>query len=105
MSDHYLEIERGRYKKIKREDRFCQHCNLREIDDENHFFFSCSKNSLLREKLMINIKNTNLEGNHLKGALKLENILSISELMQLAAPFIKQSFELRKVDSTAAQVI
>ena len=105
ISDHYLEVERGRYKRIKREDRICQFCDLREIDDENHFFFSCSKNSVLRNNFITNIKNANLENKYFKGDLKLEYILSISELMQLAAPFIKQSFALRKVDSTAAVVI
>ena len=37
MSDHILEIERGRYKNIKREERLCQHCCLNKIDDEEHF--------------------------------------------------------------------
>ena len=75
-----------RYKKVKREEGICQYCDLGEIEDENHFFW-----------LVLNIQ--------FKGELKLEYILSLSELMSLAAPFIKQSLAMRKVDSTAAQVI
>ena len=32
-SDHSLEIETGRYKNIKREERICKNCNLNEIGD------------------------------------------------------------------------
>ena len=64
---------------------------------------TCTKYSVLRSNFKTNVKNTNL--GIYKGELKLEYVLSISELMQLAAPFIKQSPALRKVDSTAAKVI
>ena len=43
ISDHFLEIERGRYKRLKRENRICQYCNVNEIEDEVHFFFRCTK--------------------------------------------------------------
>ena len=51
---------------------------------------------------MTNVENTNLKGKYFKGVLKLEYILSISLLVQLAAPFIKKFLALRKVDSAAA---
>ena len=39
ISDHALEIERGRYNKINREQRICRQCHLNVIEDEEHFFF------------------------------------------------------------------
>ena len=43
ISDHVLEIERGRYNKINREQRICRQCHLNVIEDEEHFFFHCQK--------------------------------------------------------------
>jgi hypothetical protein len=43
ISDHVLEIERGRYNKINREQRMCRQCHLNVIEDEEHFFFHCQK--------------------------------------------------------------
>jgi hypothetical protein len=38
ISDHVLEIERGRYNKINREQRICRQCHLNVIEDEEHLF-------------------------------------------------------------------
>jgi hypothetical protein len=43
ISDHVLEIERGRYNKINSEQRICRQCHLNVIEDEEHFFFHCQK--------------------------------------------------------------
>ena len=43
ISDHVLEIERGRYNKRNREQRICRQCHLNVIEDEEHFFFHCQK--------------------------------------------------------------
>jgi hypothetical protein len=43
--DHFLEIERGRYTRIKKENRICKFCDLKEVEDEFHFFFRCKNNS------------------------------------------------------------
>jgi hypothetical protein len=43
ISDHVLEIERGRYNRINREQRMCRQCHLNVIEDEEHFFFHCQK--------------------------------------------------------------
>ena len=44
ISEHVLEIERGRYNKINSEQRICRHGHLNVIEDEEHFFFHCQKN-------------------------------------------------------------
>ena len=36
ISDHNLEIEIGRYKKVPRKQRICKACKV--LDDEKHFF-------------------------------------------------------------------
>ena len=48
LSDHNLEIESGRHKKIERQQRFCSSCNSYNIGDELHFLFECSELYLIR---------------------------------------------------------
>jgi hypothetical protein len=66
ISDHVLEIERGRYNKINREQRICRQWHLNVIEDEEHFFFHCQKNELLRKEFLTQIENvyTKLMGNN-----------------------------------------
>lgn len=49
-SNHSLSIETGRYcnPKIPRTERLCQHCELNEVEDENHLLFNCSLYSDIR---------------------------------------------------------
>jgi hypothetical protein len=54
-SDHPLEIELGRYKKIPRHQRLCKTCKV--LDDEIHFFLQCQINDNLRNVLINNIKS------------------------------------------------
>ena len=44
VSDHFLEIERGRYKRIQTENRICQHCNINAVKNETNFFLKCKIN-------------------------------------------------------------
>jgi hypothetical protein len=57
-SSHSLEIEKGRYNKIPREQRFCilcnhEHINTKHIEDEDHFLTSCTLYSDLRAQLLV----------------------------------------------------
>ena len=36
-----IRIETGRFTNLKINERICQFCNLREIEDEIHFIFDC----------------------------------------------------------------
>ena len=67
IRDHVLEIERGRYNKINREQRICRHCHLNVIEDKKHFFFHCQKNELLGKEFLTQIENlyTIFMGNNL----------------------------------------
>jgi hypothetical protein len=42
-SCHDLEIETGRYKKLKLEERVCCSCNNKSVEDEVHFLIHCPK--------------------------------------------------------------
>ena len=41
-SDHELEIERGRHKKLPRDARLCKLCAMDKIETEEHFYLSVS---------------------------------------------------------------
>jgi hypothetical protein len=52
ISAHNLYIERGRYKNIKCEHRICKLCNMNEVEDEYHFFMTCTYYTELRNSLL-----------------------------------------------------
>ena len=49
-SSHDLWIEKGRYLKMKREDRLCKSCNTNLIENEYHFLLVCPLYNELRKK-------------------------------------------------------
>jgi hypothetical protein len=48
---HWLELEVGRWKKIAVEDRICEQCSDRKVEDEIHFLICCPKYEQLRNNL------------------------------------------------------
>ena len=52
ISAHDLQIERGRYANIAREDRKCRKCGV--VEDELHFLNDCTHYDLLRQRLLDN---------------------------------------------------
>ena len=50
-SAHTLEIERGRYKKLKREERLCNACL--KIEDEPHFLLDCNLFKINNDKIRL----------------------------------------------------
>ena len=58
VSDHFLYIvERGKYTRIKKENRICKFCDLKEVEDEFHFLFRCKNNHTLRNILYKDINS------------------------------------------------
>ena len=100
VSDHILEIERGRFKNVKREDRIRKFCNLKELDDEKHFFFSCTLNTSLRKDFFDHIKDLYEaeKDNQNFNTEFLVKCLSSPEILRFSAPFIRKSLKLRRVD-------
>ena len=62
-SDHGLEIEKGRHKKIPRDNRLCRLCNSGVVESEIHFLQDCTFYDTVRQIYDFNytIGNTNLE--------------------------------------------
>ena len=52
LSSHNLEIERGRYQNIPREERFCKFCTSNVIENEYHFLLVCPLYRSLRRKYL-----------------------------------------------------
>jgi hypothetical protein len=92
ISDHKLEIEIGRYKKVPREQRICK-----VLDDEKHFFLHCHINCNIRNSLIQEIENYYPDFNQLDSIAKLQIILNPSQdILSNVVDYIKQSMELRK---------
>jgi hypothetical protein len=51
ISAHTLEIERGRYKKLKREGQLCKACL--KIEDEPHFLLDCNLFKINNDKIRL----------------------------------------------------
>jgi hypothetical protein len=75
-------IERGKYTRIKKENRTCKFCDLREVEDEFHFFFSCKNNHTLRNILCKDINGICPKFNEYDRAKKLQFDLHSIIIMQ-----------------------
>jgi len=53
-----LAIELDRWKKIPKEERFCQQCDTKEVETELHFLVECPRFETLRLELFKNILNS-----------------------------------------------
>ena len=49
ISSHKLRIETGRYDNIPRDERLCNLCNCKRIEDETHFLLDCPSFSSIRD--------------------------------------------------------
>ena len=86
-SDHDLEIEKGRHKKLKIEDRICKTCKT-AIESEEHFLRFCPDYGHLRQGYFPQT-NSFLQWVEI---LKCDNKLSAFNL----ANFLSKSFKIRK---------
>ena len=55
-SDHILEVEVGRHKNLKVEERICKICNLDDIESEAHFLQQCPAYTQIRTHYFGNIE-------------------------------------------------
>jgi exonuclease III len=90
ISAHDLEIERGRYTNIPRDNRLCKHCNV--VEDEFHFLDTCTRYKELRQELLINDKII-----HLRNTTPSCLIMNSDCYIQLKiAIYVSKCFLLRK---------
>ena len=85
-SDHRLEIEIGRHKNIKVEERICQLCKG-NVETEIHFLQECPLYANLRTKYLGNI-----EGNNWTNILQCKDKIMAFNL----ANFLTKAFDIRK---------
>ena len=52
LSSHNLNIERGRYEGIPRDERLCNVCNMNAVETEYHFLLVCPRYTDLRRKFL-----------------------------------------------------
>ena len=57
VSNHKLQIERGRYENVPREQRICKLCNSDVVENEYHFALTCPKYEDLRKNSNNILKN------------------------------------------------
>jgi hypothetical protein len=93
ISAHCLNIERGRYNKPKREERFCKFCP--EVETEEHFLISCHTYKDIR-KAFFQSYGLDLKDSHnayflLSKLLNPKNIIECNYLYK----FIRDALEIR----------
>ena len=95
ICDHNLEIERGRYYKIPRQDRLCKTCNV--LEDETHFILNCKINENIRDSLFSTINSENALFRFMSDEQKVVHLLNPTnhKHIKMFGFFLKQSLELR----------
>ena len=95
ISDHNLEIERGRYYKIPRQERLCKICNV--IENEEHFVLHCKINKKIRDDLFKTLENENEKFKNMDNDKKLVYLLNPTSYkhVKIIGSYLKRSLELR----------
>ena len=89
ISAHDLMIEKGRYTKIKREDRLCLCC--KKIEDEKHFLDECILYTVHRDDIL----KTRVTSDNIDICNSLSEMIIQKKNMKQIAKFIFESFEIR----------
>ena len=94
LSDHELNVEKGRHKNIKRQERLCPCCSLKkQIENETHFLLECPYYNNLRQRFMVNLIGHNFSTDS-PGSPKYAEFLFTSEDLSIFIPlanFIKSA--------------
>ena len=70
ISNHRLEIERGRYKNLPADERFCKICNDNiSVEDEFHFVMKCTAYSELRHRFFNAINSFIVDFDNILGSV------------------------------------
>lgn len=94
ISDHSLEIEKGRYNKTPSEERLCKNCRV--IEDEAHLILKCRVNQNLRESLFNNIELDKAIFINFSDEQKLVYLLNPASVRHVRVGFyLKRTLELR----------
>ena len=88
-----LEIEKGRWRGIPRDDRKCKSCSMNVVDDLKHFMITCPALHTRRNTLMNDISRT-LNVAHFD--LTLHNLFTCDLILKLVANFVIDGMNIRK---------
>ena len=106
ISAHELEIEKGRYTNIPRENRICNWCNTsmgaKITECENHVLFECDLYADLRAKVITQLNNRSHfspDAHYPPQVLQVNNQSLKSYLMQLLSPYTTHNLNEVPVDS------
>ena len=80
-----IAIETGRYRRVDVEDRLCQQCDIREVENARHFVFTCPAYSDIRRDVLGTIADTR----------NMETLFASTENMKKASRYIIECFKLR----------
>ena len=87
-----LELEKGRHFGIPRESRICKICNTKNIENEDHFLFSCPPLSLTRNLFIQKISNIHENFSKMSSSEKISFLFFNDELdndtERIAADFL-----------------
>nr|WPH61295.1 reverse transcriptase [Somniosus microcephalus] len=99
LSDHQLEIEKGRYKKSwqPRENRICDQCLAGEVETEMHFLLKCEKFNTSRNILFNKLSQTTPDFKELDDLSKLRLVLGEGDRPYLGAKYVTTCHNLRTV--------
>jgi hypothetical protein len=90
-----LEIETGRWRSIPPEERFCKFCRNGEVEDENHFLFSCQIYTPERTHFFNNMERKIVSFN-LKSEVEKLQILMSQENVNAFARFVNEIYLIRQ---------
>ena len=100
ISAHKLRIETGRHTRTPVETRLCNHCNLREVEDERHFILYCTKYAELRANLFTKL-NSFTSLNQMSDDERFLFIMSYnkgdSEIFEIVGNFVSECFLAREL--------
>ena len=84
LSNHCLEIEKGRHQRIDKNNRFCPFCP-KSREDENHFLLQCEIYKILRETLFVWAETQISNFSHWDYPEKIINLMTNSIYMKKTA--------------------
>jgi hypothetical protein len=98
ISAHRLNIELGRYQKVKRDKRICGSCDLNVIEDEIHFLSTCPKYTGYREVLFAEANKYCVNFRYLNDEAKFIWLMSAENknIIQAVGTYLKTCFEVRE---------
>ena len=100
LSNHKLKIETGRHTKTPIDERTCDLCDNKDIEDEQHFLIHCPFYNKERKNLFIIAKKYNADFNILTDKCKFKFIMENDNISMPLAKYIVKCMETRHENSS-----